>query len=474
MLHRSYINHIEKLEYFLEVCNIPNEYICLVGSSSLAVRGIRKNGDLDFAVHPKKRHKIKESVLPTDLSIQKNRYDFMQITDRKLIENSSLHDSLDGIKIVRPEITISFKNHRGKQKDERDVISLGEYSSRSNDWDWSTVYYDDHPDAGLDQTKSKLKERFSLNDSVILRAAESIRYNGYKYTAIRAAEEVFGKSKVERVINKRSNSFEYYHPGEILYRQYKGERFNGYHIALKRAMETGDVHLTPQNIDYKVGEFDQISLENIGPVRVDAEFRIINPSVFLAYLTREIRYIPIERIFDKIERDYNKEWLLDELDSNSDIKSVERHKNEILDAGGGLVYFISWGSMINNFDQIEEDIDNEYEVQENIIFDMSDNLEDFIEEAYVMQEASPFGKEWKKYQLSKFDPVIKLMKVEIHEASSSEKLFRQLNSFKHNLRENYYSDVPIGCYYSILHCSDNWNENIELRTMIDKYGASSH
>lgn len=116
----------EELEQTLDEVGLDREDICIVGSTCLAVRGLRTHGDIDACDNP-------EITQPNPFG--SGRYEVLGISDRELFDNKIFTDTIDGWKVIRPEIEYCYKKQRRRDKDKKDVELLDKYKEASDEWD---------------------------------------------------------------------------------------------------------------------------------------------------------------------------------------------------------------------------------------------------------------------------------------------------------------------------------------------------
>jgi len=175
---RERINHFEKLDAFIQKNDLKKRDFCFVGSSILAEKDLRNNGDIDIAIIPSKRSKIDIESLSQDLSIAKERYSWMEITDKDLIENEKLHYEVEGYKFARPELVYSYKKRRKWEKDEidKELIEESLIQNNSFNWDWDLFNYEYYPKPRNE--RGLPKPRFN-NPSMLFRFARSVENKGF-------------------------------------------------------------------------------------------------------------------------------------------------------------------------------------------------------------------------------------------------------------------------------------------------------
>ena len=88
-------NDLKLLEEYLKLNHISKEEVCLVGSSTLSLIGIRKHNDIDIVIHSRNTNKN----LSSHQFIERVNSPWSSLfSDDELIENSNLHILLNGFK----------------------------------------------------------------------------------------------------------------------------------------------------------------------------------------------------------------------------------------------------------------------------------------------------------------------------------------------------------------------------------------
>jgi len=126
----------KSLEKYLKLNEISKEDICLVGSTTLSLIGIRKHNDIDIVIHSKyttnslSKHSFIERV--------NNPWSTL-FSDDNLIENSDLYILFNGFKFVIPELIYHKKKWHNRVKDQSDIIELNEYAKMHKNWNWKLI-----------------------------------------------------------------------------------------------------------------------------------------------------------------------------------------------------------------------------------------------------------------------------------------------------------------------------------------------
>lgn len=154
------IHHFEDFNQLLSEIRIEPSKVCLVGSTTLALLGVRANEDIDFIATSEARTKITEfaqtdpdSKVIRGVRTQLREHVQMLINDRldtapylfgldddTVIRNSRYHFTVDGYKFLRPELLLSMKGAKRRGKDIEDIDLIEDSGlPRAEWWDWELV-----------------------------------------------------------------------------------------------------------------------------------------------------------------------------------------------------------------------------------------------------------------------------------------------------------------------------------------------
>ena len=109
-----------ELKKYLDVNSIPKEKICIVGSATLSLIGIREHNDIDIVLH-------------SDVSARLSYHPFIDRVDKPwstlfsddiLVENPDFHIIFKGFKFVIPELIYHRKSWHNRIKDANDILEL--------------------------------------------------------------------------------------------------------------------------------------------------------------------------------------------------------------------------------------------------------------------------------------------------------------------------------------------------------------
>lgn len=139
-LNIQHLDLIDEIDAWLSRQPIDNKDILFRGSAALAVRGIRKQGDVDVAISQQNYTKVDKTELPNRISLSSICYDIINLDVEEIIYNRKYHDLVDGYKIVRPEIPFFRKSIMNRTKDHMDRVTLHNYAKNNpDDWSWQLV-----------------------------------------------------------------------------------------------------------------------------------------------------------------------------------------------------------------------------------------------------------------------------------------------------------------------------------------------
>lgn len=459
------IQFIDDFGNYINELPISKKDVCLVGSACLAVRELRKNNDLDFAVRPKHRPEILSNPPPegVDLSIEK--YGHIGWTDTELIENSEWHTEHNGFKIVRPEISLSFKATRQKEKDYRDFEFFVDIINESKTWDWEMFRYNYSPPSSSS----------GPTPPFLVRLASSLVRRGVLGTCRRTTEIIYQNKIAPRVNNssittklhqnlKRTlNTNEMISTTELFAKQFQDGQFQRYDIVLEWIRQR----------DYDKSSRNQRQRQtNDGarketPVTVTPEYQILDPEQFVTYLSSDLVQMPISFRRDNRDSVYDLEWLYKQKPDIED-EVIERAKTQLFDAAGINFYFNAWSPIEAHFDSIPERIGCEFDVIKTVEVDLGENLESFIDEMYDDHDKW-WWIEYKKHELRKQGSTILIIKARWPTESTQTPDASQIVDLKKAVRDEYYAYVPDDYYHMILHGPDSFAEAQKIKSVIETY-----
>lgn len=458
----------DRLEAILETAELSHDDVCLVGSISLSARGIRNHNDIDFVVHPDERPV--QSFSDEFVSITEEKYAVIDVSDRELIENDRYHDTIDGFKVVRPELSFSYKKVRDQPKDERDVELLTNYSQAADDWDWD-LYRSDYS-----QPPS----------SLLSRGIQSLRNDGIRVTFDKVVGLIQRKYPVIRNLSNRlpiydtrsiwdgiTSKSRYIDPAALLNRQFVGSTFASYDVvaawSIYTAFQEGrEPQFDPATLGISESKLRGKTADTPEPIEISLKHLIRTPEA----LARQIESGEQLRC-DIVMRGRQKrddQWL-DGLNLTDEQKRTLRTaRTELLDNTGCLFYVILWPTVHEYFDEMEERLAESVDIATSLNLS-PDSIESFVLDIYDAQ-AQPVPEwsiEWKAQQMTGFPNSIRVLKVIQPNPRFHDGISREMEMIKNDVRHEFVDNFSDEYYLSLIHATDNFEDNRRVRSIVESY-----
>ncbi len=148
------LRYIDELEKFLEKYGIAKEDVCLVNSAILAIKNIRENGDLEFALRPTAReclvnkgekfyyyNKYSEVIkFSENMDCDHNLYRMFNIYDKDLFQDEYT-ERYGEYRVICPEILMASKIIWNREKDEMHQKLIKESSLWSKEFEKKVNVY---------------------------------------------------------------------------------------------------------------------------------------------------------------------------------------------------------------------------------------------------------------------------------------------------------------------------------------------
>lgn len=471
----------EKIKSTIKNHDIDQEDTCIVGSVSLSVRGLRDHRDIDLCVSERALKSTRNLDLPSGVSVCRGRYEDLGMSDNEIIYNDQNHDLVNGLKIVRPEITLAYKRYRNRPKDIQDIQLLEDYSKESDDWDWS-IY-----------PRQKTKTSISL----VSRGFDSLQNDGVAVTAIKAwgflerknpkltqirnqlpVREIEGLYRGIR--NKRTRT----NPAKLLANQYTGNEFGAMDLVICwDLIETGDETIRTREFDVQslLGERTPKKLEtsqhkdtNELSVEVNYAHRIVNPAETAYLLSSGCDHVAVKHTTQR-KIPQTASWLETKDVEPDTISYLDARRRDLLEQYGVCFYAILWPPSRDYHDDIEVALDAEPGI--NVLGSTELSISDFdifVHDIYEAQEddTSPDKIDEKAQKMKAFGTDVRVLTIELPKPRIRDGISLNMEMLKNDIRHEFFPRLSGDLYYSILHVTDNYRDNERTRVVLEKEGYS--
>lgn len=372
------LDYSEDLHEFVRVNNISRSDVCLVGSSCLAVRGLRPNNDIDLIVNPELDIQLKQTSKNVSGDTKStSRYSELGLSKQDVFGDNRYYDVVDDYKIIRPEIELSFKKFRKKEKDKADIQILHQYRmSHEEDWDPHLIIYD--PPVTLSELYHRIRKegsssspklvKFYFNENPVLsdkaykkrsvslpaRTLTSIRRDGVAVT-LKRGFRLIKEHDPTNLLDTFSNPIRKIKLGHLadqngdlsfgtralLEHQMTKSGFKRYDIiTLLYIFEHDSEDQVSSELINSVGEIDyrkcieQMNSSTKNIVGIDMEANVLGRVEFARSLHERKDSVVVEIKNDSKRYDYDRDWLVDsDLDQGSIEKITEEYSKLLHDYG---------------------------------------------------------------------------------------------------------------------------------------------
>lgn len=418
---------LDELDEFLDTFDLEKEDVCLVGSTCLAVRGLRENGDIDIMVEYSLRDRIDTSQFDYISLHRPRKYGRLHISDEDILTDSNLYDIVDGFKVMRPELYYSYKKLRTqstrkrREKDYEDLQLLERYKRETEGWNDDLEV--DNPRSfaiatvtwGIDTIRKKgiwytarsgipsfLSSFGPFTNSsdyhgeptdLLGKARRSYRVDGPKKTLARGVNlvqlyEPTGlldrytglrhKAKLGTLVDRKLDL--QYPTGEFITGSYRGEAFQRMDVmvrlmaveSIKNDESIPDVVekfevITDQQLVDEVDETEGTSnvskTPHVDPVKIGYDGSILTPNRLASALYHEPRSFPVSVESGSATEAYSLDWFAEHDFSQEQREAIESRYRQLLFDAGALFVFVLWPPAKAEFERIVEYIDELSNVQ---------------------------------------------------------------------------------------------------------------
>lgn len=476
-------NGRERLEQALQREDVDRDDICLVGSMSLSVRGIREHNDVDVCVSTDCYDRLSSSQLPTNVSIAKDRYEPIGLSDDEILSDSRYHDVVDRFKIVRPELTLSYKKYRNRPKDVDDIELLEQYRETANEWDEEL-----YQSLGSGSSASLISRGLESlrNDGIMVTGIKTAGFLERRYPAISTVRSYLPIREVKVASKRLSTDTETAASASILTNQYQQGEFCAMDVVLRYDLLSR--HSMDQSDDvseYTGGDAIQecdvarlMELQNEDPkavsdlpIRINHRYRILNPNEFAAKLWYDLDDHEVSVRFEGQEA-RTIDWLSRKDVPATTIERLQQRRLELLESSGVLFYAILWPPSFEYHDEIERTLASNVGVEVlDSVDTRTDDMYSFVHAVYDAQ-ADPTSDrqiDEKIELMSEFGNHVRILTLELPNPRIRDGISLEMEAIKNDVRHEFVPKLSEELYYSILHVTDNYSDNKRTKQVVEEY-----
>lgn len=472
-----------ELERFLQRSDLDPTKICLVGSMSLSVRGIREHNDVDICVSPNHYDAVSANQLPTNHSVAKGRYEPIGISDCEIINNDRYHDVIDGIKIVRPELTLAYKKYRNRPKDVDDVELLEQYRETADEWD-----EDLYQSIGSGSSVSLISRGLESlrNDGIVVTGIKAAGFLERRYPTISTVRSYLPVREFKVASKRLSTDTETASSAAILTNQYHQGDFYAMDVVLRYdLLSRYSIDQSDDVSDYTVGdaiqESDVARLAELQdedpeavsdlPIHINHQYRILNPNEFAAKLWHGLDDHEVSVRFQR-QGARTVDWLSEIGVSTTTIERLQQRRLELLGSSGALFYAVLWPPSFDYHDEIEHTLASNSGVEVlNSVDTVIDDMYSFVHAVYDAQ-ADPTSDrqiDEKIELMSKFGNHVRILTLELPNPRIRDGISLEMETIKNDVRHKFVPKLSEELYYSILHVTDNYSDNKRTKQVVEEY-----
>jgi hypothetical protein len=447
---------LQSLEKYLKLNNISKEAICLVGSTTLSLIGIRYHNDIDIVLHSKYDLSLTEHQFIERVN---NPWSAL-FSDDELIENTNLHINYNGFKFVIPELVYHKKIWHNRAKDQSDIIELKEYAKMHKDWNWKLIAHALPKPSFFIIILKKFQNRLNLYNHRIrdyFRYDANLHNDGYQMIPTT-------RLLAKQVVNHSFNRY------DLIVRFMAIDSFlnaNKDGIELYEKMQVkrgGSDYKNPLKVFQElISSFKDRGADSNHPILVNKDLHIVDGAHRLACAL----YFKVPFIAVKINKKlnfspYGINWFKNNSFSDAELDLILQKKNEIFSSNHLYFEVVLWPPVSQYFNEIEQFIQDNYTVLSSVDYKDIPQFTTYIKALYKIDDIKDWKVDLKIQGMSTYPKDIRVIKIEIPEPEFRQKANHQLISkaverLKQEIRLKYKSKVDNYFHDIIVHIGDNYS-----------------
>jgi hypothetical protein len=456
----------QSLVNYLELNKISKEDICLVGSTTLSLIGIRKHNDIDIVIHSKytsnslSQHSFIERVNNPWSSL---------FSDDNLIENSDLYILFNGFKFVIPELIYHKKIWHNRVKDQSDIIELIEYAKMHKNWNWKLIDHALPKPSFLKNIFRKFQNRFNLYLNYLknyFRYDISLHSDGFQMIS---TASLLAKQIVDHTFNRYDITVRYMAIDSFLNAENEG--VNLYEKMQKN--RRGSDYKNPWKVFQElITSFNDKGADSNYPLLVNKDLHIVDGAHRLAcalYFNEPFIAIKINKKLDYSP--YGIDWFKSNGFSTEELDLLLQRKEQILISNHLYFEIVLWPPVSQYFDEIEKFIMETYTVYSSTDYKDIPEFNTYIKALYKIDDIKDWKVDLKIKGMSAYPKDIRVIKIEILEPKFRQKANGQLISeeveiLKKKIRESYKEKIDNYFHDIIVHIGDNYSHTKQSQNLL--------
>jgi len=447
----------KSLEKYLKLNEISKEDICLVGSTTLSLIGIRKHNDIDIVIHSKYASK---SLSQHSFIERVNNPWSSLFSDDNLIENSDLYILYNGFKFVIPELIYHKKKWHNRAKDQSDIIELNEYAKMHKNWNWKLINHALPKPSFFKIIFRKLQNRFHLYVNSLkksFRNDTSLHIDGFQMIP---TANLLAKQVVDHTFNRYDIIVRFMAIDSFL--NAKKEGINLYEKMQKN--RGGSVYKDPGKVFQElITSFNNNGADSNFPLLVNKDLHIVDGAHRLAcalYFNEPFIAIKINKKLDYSL--YGIDWFKSNNFSTDELDLILKRKQQIFISNHLYFEVVLWPPVSQYFDEIERLIIEKYTVYSSKDYKDLAEFNTYIKALYKIDDIKDWKVDLKIKGMSAYPKDIRVIKIKISEPRFRKKENGQLISeevefLKKQIRESYKEKIDNYFHDIIVHIGDNYS-----------------
>ena len=444
-----------ELEEYLKNNNIQREKVCLVGSATLSLLGIRNHDDIDIIIHSS----IKSTLLPHRFIDPVNSPWSRLYTDDQIIENSVYHITYNGYKFVIPELIYHRKIWHNRLKDINDIYDLNDYSKVNENWDWNLLNNKLPKKSRLHRFIFRIKRKKSHLENI---------FRDYLINDYSLHPDCFQMIPTNFLLSKQIADHEF-NRFDLIVRylaidSFFGESLNFELYQKMQDKRKGSLFKDPwKRFRYLINSFNNYGYDHNYPIILNNDLHIVDGAHRLACaLYFNIPFVPV-RINKRLSYcRYGLNWFKENDFSFNEVVLLKDHKDVLFLERNLYFKVILWPPASDYFNDIEKDISDQFQILESTNYNNIKDFDEFTRALYKIDDIKDWKVSMKIKGFANYQKDIRILNILIAEPDFRRKengsyISKRVEKLKSEIREKY--SVKITNYFHdiIIHVGDNYN-----------------